>query len=132
MWNPLEDDYAIPNRSDLRGSGVLLNHATGLIFFHRSKPTASVVKDPKTGKSLGLTDTRARFIVPKARKSVSMPYVPMRFDSDPDGFRGQFYDDLAHTYCVEEKRAEVAASYRRKGDPMLPLRPLRVPWDTKY
>ena len=61
-----------------------------------------------------------------------MPYVPMRFDSDPDGFRGQFYDDLAHTYCVEEKRAEVAASYRRKGDPMLPLRPLRVPWDTKY
>lgn len=131
MWEPLEDDYAVPNRSDLRGSGVLLNHATGLIFFHRSRPTASVRKDTD-GKVLGLTDTRARFIVPKARKSVSMPFVPMRFDSNPEGFRGQFYDDLAWQHCVVEGRMEVSEVTQTEGDPILPKRPARSPWTVSY
>lgn len=131
MWDPMEDDYAIPNRSDLRGSGVLLNHATGLIFFHRSRPTASVRRDP-SGKVIGLTDTRARFIVPKARKSVSMPYIPVRFDSNPEGFRGQFYDDLAWENCVVNGRMEVSDSCQREGDPILPKRPARSPWSVKY
>jgi len=132
MWEPLEDDYAIPNRSDLRGSGVLLNHATGLIFFHRSRPTASVRKDPVTGRK-SLTDTRARFIVPKARKSVSMPYIPVRFDSNPEGFRGMFYDDLAWQHAVVEGRMEVMTEWcTRPGDPILPRRPKRSPWDIRY
>jgi hypothetical protein len=124
-WQPRENDYAIPDRSDLRGSGVLLNHATGLIFLHRSQPTASQVKDPVTGKTVRLSDTRARFIVPKARKSVSMPYIPMRFDTNPEGFRGQFYDDLAHTHGVQEGRLKVTDAYQQPGDPMLPQRPKR-------
>jgi hypothetical protein len=131
-WQPRENDYAIPDRSDLRGSGVLLNHATGLIFLHRSQPTASQVKDPVTGKTIRLSDTRARFIVPKARKSVSMPYIPMRFDTNPEGFRGQFYDDLAHVHGVEEGRLHVTEAYQRQGDPMLPVRPKRGAFSGKH
>jgi hypothetical protein len=131
LWEPREDDYAIPNRSDLRGSGVLLNHATGLVFFHRSRPTASITVDPATGKKR-LTDTRARFIVPKARKSVAMPFIPMRFDSNPDGFRGQFYDDLGHKHVVEEARMQITDAYQQLGDPMLPVRPSRNPFTVRY
>lgn len=131
LWEPREDDYAIPNRSDLRGSGVLLNHATGLIFFHRSRPTASITVDPATGRK-HLTDTRARFIVPKARKSVAMPFIPMRFDSNPEGFRGQFYDDLGHRYVVEQRRMAITDCYQQHGDPMLPMRPARSPFTARY
>lgn len=132
LWTPLEDDYAIPNRSDLRGSGVLLNHATGLLFFHRSKPMSPVRKNAE-GKVVGLDDTRARILVPKARKSVSMPYVPMRFDSQPSGHRGQFYDDLAWEHCVQEGRMPVRRREElREGDPIMPERPPRSPWNVKY
>lgn len=127
-WEPRENDYAIPDRSDLRGSGVLLNHATGLIFLHRSQPTAPQIRDPQTGRVLRLADTRARFIVAKARKAVSMPYVPMRFDTNPEGFRGQFYDDLAHRHGVVTGRLQVTDAYQREGDPMLPVRPRRSPF----
>ena len=132
MWEPQEDDYAVPNRSDLRGSGVLLNHATGLIFFHRSRPTAPVVKDPVTGQKR-LADTRARFIVPKARKSVAMPFIPMRFDSNPEGKRGMFYDDLAWKHAVVDGRMKVQTQWcQGEGDPILPVRPRRSPWSVAY
>ena len=128
-WTPQENDYAIPDRSDLRGSGVLLNHATGLVFFHRSRPTAPLVRNPD-GSVVGLSDTRARFILAKARKSVSMPYVPMRFDSNPEGYRGQFYDDLGHRHCVVGGRMRIQTdAYRQEGDPILPERPRRSPFN---
>lgn len=126
-WEPLEDDYAIPKRSDLRGSGVLLNHATGLLLLHRSKPQASIVKDPVTGKKR-VSDTRARILTPKARKAVSLPYIPVTFDSNPEGYRGQFYDLNAEEHALQAGRMQFADCWQRSGDPLIPLRPKRSPF----
>lgn len=132
QWEVLEGDYAVPTRADLRGSATLTQHATGVVFLHRSQPKTPLAVDPATGK-FGPLDKRARFIVDKARKAVRMPYIPVRYDSNPDGKRGQFYDDLAHKYGVLTGRLKVADSYTREGDPMLPIRPSRSPFrDIRY
>jgi hypothetical protein len=53
----------------------------------------------------------------------------MRFDSNPEGYRGQFYDDLGHQHCVVGGRMRIQAdAYRQEGDPILPERPRRSPF----
>jgi hypothetical protein len=56
----------------------------------------------------------------------------MRFDSNPEGFRGQFYDDLAWQHCVTEGRWELNEVTQHEGDPILPRRPRRSPWSVQY
>lgn len=123
MWEVREGDYYLPDRADLRGSAKFLQHGTGILVLHRSNPLAPLVKDPTdpTGKRMRMSDPRARILVRKARNAARLPYVMLRFDSNPEGFRGQFYDDRGHQ-AVEQGRRKIAPSYRRQGDPMLPLR----------
>jgi hypothetical protein len=129
-WQPQENDYCIPKRSDIRGSGVLLQHATGLIFLHRRQPEASQIKD-ESGKVIALSSEVGEFIVPKARKGIGAPYIPMRFGPNPEGFRAQWYDDLAEKNAIG--RIEFADCYERPGDPLIPVRARRSPFSgTRY
>jgi hypothetical protein len=130
-WEPQENDYAIPSRADLAGSAVLTNHATGILFLHRSQPTGPIRTDPVTKRTY-VVDQRARIIVEKARKGVQMPYVPVRYDSNPSGRRGQFYDFLAEEYIVGQKRQRYQDCFTRSGDPILPVRPPRSPFRVRY
>lgn len=126
-WQPRPGDYRVPTRDEVRGSGVLLNHATGLIFLHRSKPENNpVLTDPVTGR-VHLGDTRSRFILPKTRNGASLPCIPMRFDSNPAGNKGMFYDDLAEQ-ALNQGRFDVADCFTQSGDPLLPVRDRRSPF----
>jgi hypothetical protein len=127
-WNVEVGDFRIPSQGEVRGSGVLINHATTLVVFHRSRPVANPrVVDPATGK-MHLTDTRARWILQKARNGTSLPFVEMRFDSTASGLRGQFYDQRAEI-AVERGLLNPTECYREAGDPILPHRTLKTPFD---
>ena len=126
-WVPKQGDFVIPQRSEVRGSGVLQNHLTSLTIAHRSRPqTNAFVKDEVTGKKR-LEDDRARLIFLKTRNSADLPFVPMRFDSNPEGFRGQYYDLLAEG-AIQQGWVKPLSSYTQQGDPILPARAQRSPF----
>lgn len=124
-WQPVKGDFRVPQRKDVRGSGVLLNHATSLIILHRSRPENNEVRRRDDGL-VHVDDDRARFILAKVRNASSMPFVPMRFDSQRDGPRGQFYDLVAEE-LIRRGKLSVASCHRAEGDPILPVRPARKP-----
>ena len=124
-WNPLKGDFRVPQRKDVRGSGVLLNHATSLIILHRSRPENNEVRRRSDGL-VHVDDDRARFILAKVRNASSMPFVPMRFDSQRNGPRGQFYDLMAEE-LIRQGKLRCAPCHREEGDPILPVRPARRP-----
>lgn len=124
-WTPLKGDFRVPQRKDVRGSSVLLNHATSLIILHRSRPENNEVMRRGDGL-MHVEDDRARFILAKVRNASSMPFVPMRFDSQRNGPRGQFYDLMAEE-LIRQGKLRCAECHREEGDPILPVRPSRRP-----
>jgi hypothetical protein len=127
-WEVKDGDYVIPERSEIRGSGVLQNHLTSLSVAHRSRPQVNPkITDTVTGK-VRLSDDRSRIIFLKTRNSADMPFVPMRFDSNPEGLRGQYYDLLTEK-AVTAGVVKPLPSYTQEGDPILPDRPRRSPFD---
>lgn len=126
-WEVLPGDFIVPGRSDVRGSGVLQNHLTSLTMAHRSRPQKNKkVIDAETGR-VRLEDDRARLIFLKTRNSSDMPFIPMRFDSNYEGLRGQYFDLLAER-AISAKQIQPLDSYSRPGDPVLPARPSKSPF----
>lgn len=127
-WAVLPGDFRLPTQGEVRGSGVLINHATSLIIGHRSRPVSNPkIVDPETGR-IRLVDDRARFLLEKTRNSTDLPFIEMRFDSIPSGLRGQFYDRRAEI-AIERGLLKPTECYQQAGDPILPMRPNRSPFD---
>lgn len=127
-WEVRPGDFRVPTQSELRGSGILANHATAIYTLHRSRPQKNEkIRDEKLGR-FRLQDDRARIIPTKTRNSADMPFFPMRFDSQPSGVRGQFYDILA-TEAIRKGQLVPTDCYREEGDPILPPRQVRTPFD---
>jgi hypothetical protein len=127
-WEVRPGDFRVPTQGEVRGSGVLINHATSLIIAHRSRPVNNPkIVDPETGR-VRLVDDRARWLFVKTRNSADFPFVEMRFDSAPSGLRGQFYDKRAEI-AIAKGLLEPTECYRQEGDPILPVRPRKTPFD---
>jgi len=128
-WEVRPGDFRLPTQGEVRGSGVLINHATSLLFLHRSRPQKNPkVMDPKTGK-FRLVDNRARIMLVKTRNGADLPFIPMQFDSQPSGPRGQFFDVLAEA-AIESGKLDPGEAYSESGDPITPPRPCRTPFDS--
>jgi hypothetical protein len=127
-WEILPGDLRIPTQDEVRGGGQLLQHAANLIFLHRSRPNASIVR-PKDGSAPYLTDTRARFVLSKTRNGTDMPYVPMTFSSNPnEGVnKGQYFDTLAEM-AIERGMFVPDTSWRQTGDFIVPVRSVSSPF----
>lgn len=127
-WEVLPGDFRLPTQSEVRGSGVLINHATSLIIGHRSRPQKNPkIVDEVTGR-VRLADDRARWLLVKTRNGSDVPFVEMRFDSIPSGLRGQFFDYRAEK-AMERGLLEPTECYQEVGDPILPQRAIRTPFD---
>lgn len=127
-WEVQPGDFRVPTQSELRGSGILANHATAIYTLHRSRPQKN---EKFLDHALGryrLQDDRARVIPTKTRNSTDLNFFPMRFDSQPSGVRGQFYDVLA-SEAIRNGQLTPTDCYREEGDPILPPRQVRTPFD---
>lgn len=129
LWELRPGDFRRPRRSEIAGKATQVNHATAVLFPHRSRPfqnAREAVRDDGTVRRY-LGDTRARIIVEKARKSMSMAAIPLSFDSDPQsGFRGIWMDPAAEKAFEAGKLNLANADTWRPGDPMLPVRTPRA------
>jgi hypothetical protein len=122
-WEVRTGDFRIPTQGEIRGSGVVANHATSILVFHRSRPQRNPkVVDPATGR-IRLADWRARWILVKTRNGSDLPFIEMRFDSNPSGLRGQFYDFRAEI-AIRKGLLAPTDCYQEEGDPILPHRPI--------
>jgi hypothetical protein len=127
-WEVRTGDFRVPTQAEIRGSGILANHATAIYTLHRSRPQKNPkVLDPVLGR-YRLVDDRARIIPTKVRNSSDLTFVPMRFDSQPSGLRGQFYDVLA-ARAINSGQLSPSDPYREDGDPILPPRTIRTAFD---
>lgn len=127
-WEVKPGDFRIPTQGEVRGSGVLINHATSLIIGHRSRPQKNPkVVDKETGR-VRLADWRARWLLVKTRNGSDVPFVEMRFDSIASGLRGQFFDYRAEI-AIARGFLKPTECYQEEGDPILPHRPVRTPFD---
>ncbi len=118
-WDVQPGDFRVPKQSEVRGSGVLINHATTLMVLHRSRPQ----NNPKitVDGRVRLSDTRARFILLKTRNGANSPIIEVSFDSQPSGLRGQFFDPKEVSW-VQSGKISPAEGYNGLGDPILPTR----------
>lgn len=124
-WDVREGDLRLFGKNQMRGSGVIAQNAHSIIILHRSVPYNNPSRRAEDGE-LHLTDTRARIMFDKSRTGSRLPYAPMRFDIQSNGFRAQYYDELAER-AVEAGSLKVTPSYSEPGDPMLPVRPVADP-----
>lgn len=124
-WEVREGDLRLFGKNQMRGSGVIAQNAHSIIILHRSVPYNNPAKRGEDG-DLHLTDTRARIMFDKSRTGSRLPYAPMRFDIQSNGFRAQYYDELAEK-AIAAGRLDVHSSYAEPGDPMLPKRPVMDP-----
>jgi len=131
-WDVREGDLRLFGKNQMRGSGIIAQNAHAIVILHRSVPYNNpAVKDEEGG--LHLTDTRARILFDKSRSGSRMAYAPMRFDVQSSGFRAQYFDEVAERAISAGKLTDVDPSYTEPGDPILPLRPYRDPFEeTRY
>lgn len=123
-WELKEGDQPVLGKKEIFGSSTILNNATFIVFLHRSNIHAG--KTRGTDGKVHLSDTRARLVIDKMRNGALSPVVPMAFDSQPDGFRGQYYDPLAEQ-AMGEGYLNQPEGWMESGDPILPARPSRRP-----
>lgn len=124
-WEVREGDLRRLGKNAIRGHGQILQNATNIMFLHRSRPENNPAVAHEDG-SKHLSDTRARLLLEKTRQGSNLPYVPLDFDLDAEGFRARFYDKIAED-AVRQGRLKLDPIYSRHGDPMLPVRPTRRP-----
>lgn len=123
-WTVLPGDFRMPKQSEVRGSGILINHATTLIIAQRSRPQRNPARlDPQSGR-WRLEDVRARFLLVKTRTGADASVVPMAFDVQPSGTRAQFFDAAAES-AIAAGKLSPTETYTDAGDPILPHRPTR-------
>lgn len=120
-WEVREGDLRLFGKNQMRGSGVIAQNAHSIIILHRSVPYNNPASKDADGR-LRLADTRARILFDKSRTGSRLPYAPMRFDVQSNGFRAQYYDELAER-AVAAGRLAVDRTWAEEGDPMLPIRP---------
>jgi hypothetical protein len=126
-WEVRENDFRIFRQNQIRGSGLILQNATNIILLHRSQPYNNPKLKPGADGRVHLLDSRARLILDKTRNGSEMQFVPMAYDSSPDGFRGQYYDHLGEKGLSMAVNANLDESFRQSGDPLLPIRPKASP-----
>lgn len=124
-WEVREGDLRLFGKNQMRGSGVIAQNAHSIIILHRSVPYNNPARRGDDGE-LHLSDTRARIMFDKSRTGSRLPYAPMRFDIQSNGFRAQYYDELAER-AVAAGKIGIHSSYSEPGDPMLPVRPTLDP-----
>lgn len=131
-WDLKEGDLRLFGQNQIRGSGIILQNAHAIVILHRSVPyTNAAVKD-EFG-NMHLTDTRGRVLFDKTRSGSSMKYAPMRFDVQSNGFRAQYFDEVAENAIEKGTLTLFDPSYSEPGDPILPIRPYRNPLEeTRY
>jgi hypothetical protein len=126
-WDVRENDLRLFGKNQMRGSGVIANNAHAIVILHRSVPYNNPAVRGEGGL-LQLTDTRARFMFEKSRAGSQLPYAPMRFDIQSNGFRAQYFDELAERAIAEGRLTNYDTSCRTEpGDPILPRRPKLSP-----
>jgi hypothetical protein len=126
LWEVREGDSRILKQNAIRGSGVILQNATNILFLHRSRPYNNPARiDPITGER-HLEDTRARLIPDKTRNGMSFSAIPMAFDVDQRGPKARYYDPHAEAALLEG-RFTPDSTWSEPGDPILPPRPKARP-----
>ena len=124
LWDVREGDLRLFGKNQMRGSGVIANNAHMIVILHRSVPYNNPAKKSEEGE-LHLTDTRARVLFDKSRAGSRLNYAPMRFDVQSNGFRAQYFDEVAERAIRDGRLKDFDESYQAPGDPILPLRPQR-------
>ena len=121
LWEVREGDSRILRQNAIRGSGIILQNATNILFLHRSRPYNNPARvDPVTGER-HLEDTRARLIPEKTRNGSSAGAIPMAFDVDQHGPKARYYDPHAEL-ALAQGRFTPDATWTEPGDPILPPR----------
>ena len=121
-WDVHEGDLRLFGKNQMRGSGIIAQNAHAIVILHRSVPYNNPSKpNGKGGKSL--TDTRARILFDKSRTGSQLAYAPMRFDVQSNGYRAQYFDELAERAILAGKLKNIDKCYTKPGDPILPVRP---------
>jgi len=124
LWDVREGDLRLFGKNQMRGSGIIAQNAHAIVILHRSVPYNNPAIDDTEGKR-HLSDTRARILFDKSRAGSNLPYAPMRFDVQSNGFRAQYMDEIAERALLAGKLKDVADGYTEPGDPILPRRPRR-------
>jgi hypothetical protein len=121
-WEVRENDLRLFGKNQMRGSGVIANNAHAIVILHRSIPYKNPsIKGPDN--KMHLSDTRARILFDKSRAGSQLPYAPMRFDVQSNGFRAQYFDELAERAISEGKLTNYDPACRTEwGDPIIPRR----------
>jgi hypothetical protein len=121
-WDVKENDLRLFRKNQMRGSGVIANNAHAIIILHRSVPYNNPSITDKEGRTT-LTDTRARILFDKSRTGSRIAYAPLKFDVMKNGFRTQFYDELAERAINFGKLTNFDKNtHIEYGDPILPIR----------
>jgi hypothetical protein len=128
MWDVREGDLRLFGKNQMRGSGIISQNAHAILILHRSVPYSNPARKHPDG--LHLVDTRARILFDKSRSGSQLSYAPMRFDVQSNGFRAQFFDELAERAIEVGKLTSFdQVNYTSVGDPILPQRPRHDPLD---
>ena len=121
-WDVKENDLRLFRKNQMRGSGVIANNAHVIIILHRSVPYNNPSVNGPDGK-LTLTDTRARILFDKSRTGSRLAYAPLKFDIQSNGFRTQFFDELAERAVKNGLLKNYDQStHTEYGDPIMPIR----------
>lgn len=123
-WKVYPGDVRLVTQDEVKGVSKVLDHATMNVALHRSRPDSSntpveeVAEDGS--RRVYLPDTRARLVFLKNRKSVWMNFVPLEFNSDPEGRKATFYDTLAINAMLRGDLTVFDQENWEPGDPMIP------------
>jgi hypothetical protein len=121
-WDVKENDLRLFRKNQMRGSGVIANNAHVIIILHRSVPYNNPSISTPDGK-LTLTDTRARILFDKSRTGSRLAYAPLKFDIQSNGFRTQFFDELAERAVKNGLLKNYDQNtHTEYGDPIMPIR----------
>lgn len=122
FWDVKENDLRLFRKNQMRGSGVIANNAHAIIILHRSVPYNNPSVVSNDGK-ISLSDTRARILFDKSRTGSRLAYAPLKFDVQKNGFRTQFYDELAERAITQGKLINYDPNtHIEYGDPIIPRR----------
>jgi hypothetical protein len=124
LWDVREGDFRLFGKNQMRGSGIIAQNAHAIVILHRSVPYNNPAVVGVDGKR-HISDTRARILFDKSRAGSTLPYAPMRFDVQSNGFRAQYMDEIAERALASGVLKDIADGYTEQGDPILPNRPRR-------
>lgn len=128
VWTPNAGDAQLSRLEDIRGSSVLVQHSTTVVALFRARPR----NNPEVGVDEDgfptLADTRAAFLILKARFGQRVPVVTLSFTRQRNGgSKTQFVDIAAERALQRSDRFALNTDvFQQSGDPMIPCRPART------